>query len=136
MPSLLEEKDAIRDVLASYCFHFDNGEFDQWLGLFTDDATFDLGTRGSFNGQDALRRFLASIPLTQGIPQMRHCVMNSIIRVDGPQATAQSYVVVVHGGAVPGVMLAGRYEDRLVKLNGAWKFRERRVQFDLMRGTA
>ena len=134
MPTVLEEKDAIRELLAAYCFHFDNGEFDPWLQLFTPDGVFDLGARGRVAGQAALRQFLHGIPLTDGLPMMRHCVMNSIVQVDGDHATARSYVVVVHGGPTVGITLAGRYEDRLVKRDGAWRFAERVVHFDLMSG--
>jgi SnoaL-like protein len=132
MTSILEDKDAIRELMAQYCFHFDNGEFEDWLQLFTTDGAFDLGVRGRFAGRDSLRQFLKVIPLTNGLPMMRHCVMNSIVRVDGERATARSYVVVVQGGDVPGISVAGRYEDRLVKVAGTWQFIERKVHFDLM----
>jgi SnoaL-like protein len=132
MPSILEDKDAIRELMARYCFHFDNGEFEDWLQLFTIDGAFDLGARGRFAGRDSLRQFLKVIPLTDGLPMMRHCVMNSIVTVDGERATARSYVVVVQGGDVPRISVAGRYEDRLARIGGAWQFTERKVHFDLM----
>src|SRR5262249_19002069 len=94
MATVLEEKDAIRELLAGYCFHFDNGEFEEWVNLFTDDGVFDLGTRGRFAGRDALRAFVHLIPLTNGLPGMRHYVTNSIVGVDGDRATARCYVVV------------------------------------------
>ena len=83
MASVLEEKDAIRELMARYCFHFDNGEFDAWLDLFTADGAFDLGARGRFGGRESLQKFLKSLPLTNGVPMMKHCVMNSIVAVDG-----------------------------------------------------
>lgn len=132
MLSVLEEKEAIRELLAEYCFRFDNGEFEEWLRLFTADGVFDLGARGRMESRDALRQFLQGIPLTSGLPMIRHCVTNWIVRVDGTRATAQSYVVVVHGGPTLGLTLAGRYEDQLTRVEGAWRFRERKVHFDLM----
>jgi 3-phenylpropionate/cinnamic acid dioxygenase small subunit len=132
MASVLEEKDAIRELQAQYCFHFDNGEFDAWLELFTPDGVFDLGALGRFAGRDALRQFLARLPLTDGLPMMRHCVMNSIVRVEGAHGTAQSYVVVVRGGESLGITIAGRYVDQLTKTAAGWRFAERRVHFDLM----
>ena len=36
MASQLEEKDAIRDVMSSYCFYVDSGEFEKFAELFTD----------------------------------------------------------------------------------------------------
>jgi hypothetical protein len=132
MPSVLEEKDAIRELLAEYCFHFDSGDFEAWLNLFTEDGAFDIGPHGRFVGRPALRTFLSMIPLTGGSPMLKHCVMNSIVRVDGASATARCYVVVLHGGTAVGITLAGRYEDQLVKVAGAWRFQERTVHFDLM----
>ena len=132
MASVLEEKDAIRELMARYCFHFDNGELDDWLTLFTEDGVFDLGPRGRLAGHEALRKFLKSIPLTNGLPMMKHCVMNTIVSVNGDRATARSYVVVVQGGEQLAVSIAGRYEDGLAKVGGAWRFTERKVYFDLM----
>ena len=135
MPSVLEEKDAIRELLARYCFHFDNGEFEEWLDCFTEDATFDVVTLGRFSGRDALRMFLQLVPLTNGLPMMKHCVMNSIVRVDGGRASAQSYVLVVaHAGEILGLNVAGRYDDQLTKRGGTWRFTERRAHLDLMSG--
>jgi 3-phenylpropionate/cinnamic acid dioxygenase small subunit len=132
MPSLLEEKDAIRELMARYCFHFDTGEFDQWLTLFTEDGAFDLGARGRFSGRESLRTFLKAIPLTNGLPMMKHCVMNTIVDVEGERASARSYFIVVQGGDAPSISVAGRYEDQIVKVGGQWRFKERTVRFDLM----
>ena len=132
MASVLEEKDAIRELMARYCFHFDNGEFDAWLDLFTPDGAFDLGAMGRFSGRESLQKFLKSLPLTNGVPMMKHCVVNSIVDVSGEHATAQSYVVVVRGGDQLAIAVAGRYYDQVAKTAGAWRFTERKVHFDLM----
>ncbi|HVN87786.1 MAG TPA: nuclear transport factor 2 family protein [Candidatus Binatia bacterium] len=132
MATLLEEKDAIRELQARYCYYFDNAEFDRWLELWTPDGVFDLGTRGRVAGRDGLRKFLHSIPLTNGSPMMRHCVMNPLIDITGDRAHAWCYVVVIHGGSPLGLTMAGRYEDQVVKTDGRWLFQERKVSFDLM----
>src|SRR5690348_651250 len=36
MPTALEEKDAIREVLAEYCFRLDGGSYDEMAALFTE----------------------------------------------------------------------------------------------------
>jgi ketosteroid isomerase-like protein len=134
MTSLLEEKDAIHETIAEYCFHFDGGEFDKWIDLFTDDGVFDAGRLGVQKGKDALRVFLKNIRLTNGSPMVKHCVMNEVIKVNGNEATAKSYIVLVRakgeGALVNG--LAGRYEDQLVKQGDRWLFKNRKVHFDLM----
>ena len=132
MATVLEEKDAIRELMAQYCFCFDKGEFDGWLDLFTPDGAFDLGAMGRFGGRESLHKFLKSLPLTNGLPMMKHCVINSIVAVDGERATAKSYVVVIRGGEQLAVSVAGRYEDRLTKTASGWRFAERKVSFDLM----
>jgi ketosteroid isomerase-like protein len=137
MANLLEEKDAIHEIMANYCFYFDAAEFDDWLDLFTEDGTFDGGSRGIHKGKDALRTFVQNFPLTGGSPMLRHCVMNEIIKVDGDTASAKSYVLVVRpsgeGALVNG--LAGRYEDQFVKQGDRWLLKYRKVHFDLMGNT-
>jgi ketosteroid isomerase-like protein len=134
MAAMLEEKDSIHETIANYCFHFDGGEFEKWVDLFTEDGTFDAGGRGVHKGKEALRSFLKNIPLTGGLPMVKHCVMNEITKVNGNEATAKSYIVLVRskgeGALVNG--LAGRYEDQLVKQGDRWLFKTRKVHFDLM----
>jgi len=134
MATVLEEKDAIHETIANYCFHFDGAEFDKWVELFAEDGAFDAGPRGVHKGKEALRKFLKNVPLTSGSPMMKHCVMNEIIKVEGEKATAKSYIILVRskgeGALVNG--LAGRYEDQLVKQGEQWLFQSRKVHFDLM----
>ena len=132
MVSIVEEKDAIRELLARYCFLFDGGHFEEWLDLFTEDGAFDLGSRGRYQGRPALRAFLKIVPLVDGRPLMRHFVTNTIIKVAGDSATVASYVLVVRGGDAVAIGVAGRYEDTVVKIDGTWRFKERLVHFDLM----
>ena len=132
MPSALEDKEAIRELLALYCFHFDGGRFDDWLDLFTEEGVFEVSGVGRFTGREQLRAFLKNVPLTNGVPAMKHCVMNDIVRVDGDSATSQSYVLVARGGARLDLGVAGRYEDRLQRVNGQWRFAERKAFLDFM----
>jgi hypothetical protein len=76
-------------------FPLDGGEFDKWVDLFIDDGTFDAGRMGAHRGKDALRAFLKNIRLTNGLPMMKHCVMNEVIKVNSNEATAKSSIVVV-----------------------------------------
>ena len=132
MPSLWEDKDAIRELLAWYCFHFDAGRFDDWLNLFTEDGVFDVSGVGRFVGRTQLRAFLKNVPVANGVPTMKHCVMNDIVRVDGDEATAQSYVLVARHGERLELGVAGRYEDRLRRVDGQWRFMERKAFLDYM----
>ena len=40
MATMLEDKDAIREVLARYCYALDDGRFADMAALFTEDGTW------------------------------------------------------------------------------------------------
>src|ERR1700730_3872131 len=96
MASMLEEKDAIRDLMSRYCFHVDEGEFDKFACLFTPDGAFEPGPQGKYRGRDAIRSFIASVvPTTGEGPARKHCTMNHIITISGSEARADSYIIVL-----------------------------------------
>jgi len=133
MASVLEEKEAIRDVLSAYCFYVDNGEFDKWAELFTEDGVFDAGPLGKIQGRKAIKEFITkAVPAKGEGPARKHCTMNSMIRVNGTEAQADSYIIVVRE-TEQGIMtsLAGRYEDLLVKQGETWRFKVRKIHFDI-----
>jgi uncharacterized protein (TIGR02246 family) len=133
MASILEEKEAIRDLLSTYCFQVDDGEFDKFAALFTADGTFEPGPQGKYQGREAIRNFIASVvPRAGEGPARKHCTMNHLINVNGSEARANSYIVVLReseNGIIPS--LAGRYEDLIVKENGEWRFKVRKIHFDI-----
>jgi ketosteroid isomerase-like protein len=133
MASIVEEKEAIRDVLSAYCFYVDDGKFDQWADLFSEDAVFDVGPQGKVQGRTAIKDFIVKSVPTQGEgPARKHCTMNSMIQVNGTEAKVDSYIIVVRE-ADQGIMtsLAGRYEDLLVKQGETWRFKVRKIHFDI-----
>jgi 3-phenylpropionate/cinnamic acid dioxygenase small subunit len=130
MASILEERAAIQDLLSMYCFHVDNGDYDQWVNLFTTDCLFEPGDLGNLNGRAAIREWVEKL-MAGSLPR-KHCTINSIIRVNGSEAKADSYLILVQQGAQQGpyVSLAGRYEDVLVKEGDTWLFKNRKIHFD------
>jgi uncharacterized protein (TIGR02246 family) len=133
MASILEEKDAIRDLMSAYCFHVDEGEFDKFAALFAADGTFEPGPQGKYQGRDAIREFIASVVPRPGEgPARKHCTMNHLISVNGSEARANSYIIVLRESE-SGIMasLAGRYEDLLIKQDGEWRFKVRKIHFDI-----
>jgi ketosteroid isomerase-like protein len=132
MASVLEEKDRIRELLASYCFHYDEAQFDRWLALWTEDGVLDIDGR-LMSGREGLEGFTKAAVLVDGRPPMKHIVMNEVISVEGDAATSRCYLLVVRkapDGALA-ASTAGTYEDRLVKRNGRWYFARRKLRRDL-----
>ena len=55
---------------------------------------------------------------------------NSTVQVSGDTATGTTDYLFVRGGAEGiGIVSAGRYHDTLVREDGKWRFRERRITF-------
>jgi hypothetical protein len=133
MIPILEEKEAIRDLMSEYCFHIDNGEFQKFAALFTVDGIFETGPLGKLQGRQAIHDFIAAhVPRAGEGPARKHCTLNHLIRVNGAEARADSYIVVLRESS-EGIIasLAGRYEDQLVKEESGWRFKVRKIHFDI-----
>jgi 3-phenylpropionate/cinnamic acid dioxygenase small subunit len=130
------EHEGIRHALAAYCQLLDDGRFDEWVDMFTDDVAFAVMGR-TFRGRDAVRGFVEP---TQGPDARgRHVLSEPLIDVDpaGGRATASTdYCFVSRDLAV---LSAGRYHDVLVLgADGRWRIEAREIVFvgDQPRGIA
>ena len=61
MPGMLEEKDAIRELLAEYCFRLDSGWFDGMAALFAENGTWETAF-GKATGREAIAAHAVSAP--------------------------------------------------------------------------
>jgi SnoaL-like protein len=125
-----EDRVAIGEVLASYCYAIDLGRWETLPQLFTDDCRLDFGaTMGVHEGRDGLRAFTDSL---RGAPiRMRHYLTNVVVTGDGERARAESYVLAFVGDPGQLRQTTGRYEDELVKRGGRWAIRVRRAVIEL-----
>ena len=79
----LEDKDAIRDVLHTYCQCMDDGRFAELAALFASEGEWVAPYRTA-RGPEAITAWLTqSVPPT---PRRMHYVMNSLITVAGDAA--------------------------------------------------
>ncbi|HEY2206559.1 MAG TPA: nuclear transport factor 2 family protein [Pseudonocardia sp.] len=122
----LEDAQAIGQLRARYCQCLDDGRWDELAALFTPDGAFvGLATA---RGRDELREFFAGLrdgPLSA----WWHFSANETVEVDGDTATGQTWLFqpcVVQGEAH---IAAGRYRDRMARVEGRWLFAERAVTF-------
>ncbi|HTI83402.1 MAG TPA: nuclear transport factor 2 family protein [Acetobacteraceae bacterium] len=122
---MLEDKDAIRELLHRYCFHMDEGRFVELAALFADDGAWIAPYRTA-NGPAEIAAWLQKSVPSQ--PKRMHFVMNSIIDVAGTCAAARSnYLVMVEGSSGPIPSVCGTYADDLVKLPDGWRFQRREL---------
>ena len=117
----------IQNLLAEYCHAVDEGRFDDFERLFTDDAIVTARLAGAtYRGPSEIRSFLEGQP-----PSMRglHITVNPDIVVDGDDATVRAdFVVLVPRAGATVVGAWGWYRDRLKRQDGRWQFQERHVE--------
>src|ERR1044071_8469417 len=96
MPTAIEEKDAIREVLAEYCFALDGGRYEDMAALFTEDGTWDTAF-GKATGRAAIGALARDIRVRAGDNRPRHppLVTNIVIALAGDSAEVRSNWTVV-----------------------------------------
>lgn len=121
-----EDREAIRETMARYCWHVDRAEWESWLGLFTPDGSWGAEGARPFEGGDALRKLAAGLAKKrQTSPAGRHYVTNHWIEEADGEARLRCYALV----AIPGagtIRTAGEFEVVLVKFAGDWRIRSLR----------
>ena len=122
MASALENKDAIRETFAMYCYNVDDNKPDDFAALFAEDCVWEGGPIGKFEGREALRGFAAGINQQWGPNTFRHHLANHVVKVDGDKAHLTAYVNVIKGkaGDSIAVFASGRYDVDFVRQGGKW----------------
>jgi hypothetical protein len=126
MPDALADKDAIRELLATYCFHLDADEFEAMAALFTPDGVWEtaFGTGTGPAGIVAQARSIAAGPR----PRRAHLTTNIVITLAGDSAQVRSnWTVVQNTSRGPAIGSGGGYFDRVVRVDGRWLFQHRRI---------
>lgn len=115
----------ILEVLARYCHTCDDGDFDALVGLFAAGGTFTYGG-STVAGREALRAYFEQVQTSER--RGKHLVANPVVELDGDRATVRSdWVFLLHVDGVLTPRLTGRYDDVLVRADGAWLLAERVV---------
>ncbi|SEO77292.1 nuclear transport factor 2 family protein [Trujillonella endophytica] len=120
MPTLADDRDAIRDVYARYVLSLDTGAAAEFAALYTDDGVFVGGGTGGEDvvGRPSLEAFAAA--LAPG--SMHRLSLNHAIDVDGDTAVCRSSIVVLAGTSV---VSTGRVHDELRRVAGGWRIARR-----------
>jgi len=122
----MSDKDAIRELLARYCFALDADRFEEMAALFTPDGVWEtaFGTGTGRTGIAAQARSIATEPR----PRRVHLTTNIVIELDGDTATARSnWALIQNSPDGPRIGSGGSYLDRLVKVEGRWFFKHRTI---------
>ena len=117
----------IRRTIARYCMLCDDGRWDEWGDLFTEDARFHvMGTTKV--GRADIQEFISSSmpPEVRG----RHVCANCLISVDSWNGTAKVWTDFVFVDKAGAITSNGRYHDEMVRgEDKVWRFALREIAF-------
>lgn len=133
---VLEDRERIRELAATYCFLVDDGRFEELVErCFTPDAVCEFrGTEGAMppmvsRGREEVTHFF-SVVVPGLLDRMAHTVHNHRITVEGDRASGDCYFELTAVERASGVEVvgSGRYIDGYRKVAGAWQFESRKAE--------
>jgi hypothetical protein len=126
-----DDERLIRRTLALYGTLLDDRRFDDWGGLFTDDAEWIIPGAAFKGRQEVVAKVGAMEP--PAIGHVKHLSYPGVIEIDSPTtARAWSDLVALarNGLGAWNIVAVGRYYDELRKEGGAWRFRRRQADIE------
>ena len=133
-----DDRAEIENLSNRYMIEVDSGDMDSVMATWTDDGEL-VWADGTERGKSAIRKAMAgfsqgrakSIPEgAKSWPRSRHFILNHVIDVNGNSAKTLAYwFEITNSTPQKDVQLVyfGHYEDELVKQNGHWLFKVRKV---------
>jgi len=129
----LEDIEALKQLKHRYCAACDDDYDPERLApLFTEDAVWDGGAMGRFEGRAAIRAFFSDTSTL--VPFAIHHVTNPVIEVDGDHAVGRWYLwePIVFAQGDQALWMAGRYDDRYRREGGRWLFEKVTVDLRML----
>lgn len=142
MSANLPDFEAARELVQRTAMLLDDEKFDDWLALFDTDGTYELSAYSTeirrwmtwqLSDREALGRMLKDVDEHVRDPaQRRHIVGVPILELDGDHGRATSHFSLFRTSpeGQSSLYMVGRYEDRLVKRSGAWRYASHKVIVD------
>ncbi len=120
----MSDIDEIRQLTTRYNHARDALDTAAWLECWTEDGIYereDVGQR--LAGHEELASLFSG-----GAPAGRHVTSEHLIEVNGDTATQRCYLQYLDPANGHAVALFAIYEDELVRQDGRWRFRARRIR--------
>jgi ketosteroid isomerase-like protein len=129
---LVEDRLAITDLFSRYMWAIDGGDVETLVSCFMPDGALESPAVGKYAGHDNIRAFASRFAdFRKRGTELRHVLSNMLIDIDGDRGFAKCYLLVfqIRNGASK-LLGPGRYECRLRKDDGEWRFEHRLVVMD------
>jgi ketosteroid isomerase-like protein len=119
----------IRNVVARLALLADDGDLNEYISLFTEDAHWEAGgfppRRGHAEILEGARQRRAAGTQGPGT-NTHHVVTNLTVRVEGDTATASAYyLMMANTNATPTPRATGSYRDEFRRTPDGWKLSRR-----------
>lgn len=128
----VEDRLLIYDLFVRYTTALDAGDVETIVDCFTADGALESPAVGTYSGHDGIRDFARRFArFRENGSQLRHMISNLAVEQEGERARATCYLLtaITRNGASR-LLAPGRYDCRLVKSGGRWRFRHRLVVLD------
>jgi len=120
----LADREAIRDLARRYAHHVWRNEVSQAIDLFTEDGEMDTGDAPVLRGRAALLEAYGGM---LGDSEFHPFVHNHIVELSGDEAKGTCYLDLRASMEGRSMIGSGYYDDRYARVDGAWKFRSRKL---------
>lgn len=132
---LLEDREAIRELILAYGAAHDGRDYRTFASLFARDGEW-VGGLGTAKGPEAIfelmNRTIGHNPRPEGSGTF-HIMANERIEIDGDRASARTQWIYLAPGddRAPRMVYLGHYDDQFVREDGKWKFLRREAPLDI-----
>jgi ketosteroid isomerase-like protein len=133
-----DDRAEIENLSNKYMVAVDAGDIDTVMSTWHDDGVLHW-VFGVEHGKEAIRKAMSGfggarpVNIPEGAkkrPRTRHQIINHVIDVDGDTARTTAYWFAFTNNTPQGdvqLLYFGHYEDELVRVNGKWLFKTRKV---------
>lgn len=127
----IEDRVAIRELMDTHAHGVMTRDADLWGSIWAEDAQWELPEYpdlGVFTGRETIVAGWVESMKAYGLDNMTrpmiYFMQPGSIEVDGDEASAVAYTIEIYDDPQTGkrVYNNGRYDDRLRRIDGAWKF--------------
>lgn len=120
--SILEDREALRELQYKYGYRLDQRDWKGWAELFTRNATGRFEGWDTVEGRDEIQAFGREV-VGGNFEYSAHVTHQPLLRLEGDEATGQRYLDVYYvlsdGTAA---WRQGRYDDEFRRVDGEWLF--------------
>ena len=145
--SYADDRAEIENLSNRYMIAVDAGDIETVMATWAEDGVLDW-VGGVEKGKEAIRKAMSNfgggrkVNIPEGAtarPRTRHQIINHVIEVNGDTAKTIAYwFALTNNTPQKNVQLLyfGHYEDELVKVNGRWLFKKRKVMNESLHNRA